>query len=115
MGCCANAGGGNVVIRLLLALLVVCVTGPLALLSWLLSFVPGMRVLHRFFFGLFTSFSEGLREDLKKPLISGSLHCKLSGRLLHHSPRLSGLVYNHFNLFLLLPLLLIIVLVWYVV
>lgn len=115
MACCASAGGKNVVVRALLALLVIIVTGPLALLFWPLSFVPGIGVLRRFCLSMFTSFSGGLRDDLKKPLIGGSLHCRLSGRLLHCSPMLSGLVYNYFNLVLLLPLLLIAVLVWYAV
>lgn len=115
MGCCSSAGGKNAVVRILLAFLVVLVAGPFALVLWPLSFVPGIGVLRKFCLSLFASFSEGLRDDLKKPLIGGSLHCRLSGRLLHHSPTLSGLVYSHFNLVLLLPLLLIAVLVWYAV
>ncbi len=61
-------------------------------------------MLRRFSLGISRSFAAGLKEVLERPLLGGDVRCALSGRLLHHSPRLAGAVYSHFNVLLLLAL-----------
>ena len=112
MACCGYTEGKNFT-RVMVAIAVVIGTSSLAILLWPLSFLPGVSVLRKFCKSLLRSFSRGLVQDVSKPLFGGQLHCLLSARLLHFSPRLSRAAYTYFNLLFIIPVFAAALVLWH--
>ena len=112
MACCGYAEGKRPLLRALLASVVSAVSGLLFLLLTPFEFVPTVRTLRTFFGSIYGSFFRGLRETLRQPLVGSRLRCVLAGRLLHLSPRISRVVYKHYNALLLAPVALIVIVLY---